>query len=112
MIHPTVNLRLVAISAALVASSAAATSAAAQKQSVPKQAVAAATDKPVDAQNDVVHLLLIMKTDKNGNISKEEFNHLVNAEFDLLSKNQPGVVNVKDLVNADSHAITISFTGK
>jgi len=112
MIHPPIHLRLVAIGATLVAATNWPDAAVAQKQSVPKQAVAATTEKSAVAENNVVKLLLIMKPDKNGNISREEFNKLVDAEFDLLAKNQTGMVNVKDLVQPDLHAKSISFLGK
>jgi precorrin-2 methylase len=111
MIHPTLTLRLIAGIAAMVAAFAAANPALAQKQSVPRQTVVTMTEKPVEAQDNVVQLLLLMKTDKSGNVSKEEFNKLVDAEFDLLAKNPSGVVNVKDLMQSDWHR-AMKFTGK
>jgi hypothetical protein len=54
----------------------------AQKASVPKS-----QDKVALGEGDVKQLLLLMDTDKNGKISKQEFMTFMEAEFQKLDKN-------------------------
>ena len=54
-------------------------SAFAQRQPVPKP-----PDKQALAEDEVKRLLLLMDTDKNGKISKQEWTKLMEAEFDRI----------------------------
>ncbi len=64
----------------------------AQKASVPKQpdTVAIASDK-------VIELLILMNTNKNGKISKQEFMKFMSTEFDRLDKGKEGELDVQEL---------------
>lgn len=42
-------------------------------------------------------LLQLMDTDKNGKVSKEEFMHFMEAEFDFADKNKDGELDPKEL---------------
>jgi EF hand len=42
-------------------------------------------------------LLLLMDTDKNGKVSKQEFMSFMEAEFDRLDVNHDGTLDVKEL---------------
>jgi len=42
-------------------------------------------------------LLLLMDTDKNGKVSKQEFMAFMDAEFDRLDTNHDGELDVKEL---------------
>lgn len=65
---------------------------------------AQAADKPKDkvalGEADVKQLLLLMDTDKNGMISKEEFMRFMEAEFDRLDKDKSGELDVKELTQS------------
>jgi hypothetical protein len=43
-------------------------------------------------------LLLLMDTDKNGKVSKQEFMSFMSAEFDKLDINHDGELDVKELM--------------
>jgi Ca2+-binding EF-hand superfamily protein len=62
----------------------------AQKASVPKK-------QAVLGQEEVRQLLLLMDTDKNGKISKQEWMKFMEAEFDRLDKDHSGDLDAKDL---------------
>jgi Ca2+-binding EF-hand superfamily protein len=64
----------------------------AQRASVPK-----AQDKIALAQPEVRQLLLLMDTDKNGKISKQEWMSFMEAEFNRLDKDHSGDLDAKDL---------------
>ena len=57
----------------------------AQKQATPKQPT-----KDSVAEENVKHLLLLMDTDKNGKISKQEWMKFMEAQFDTLDKDKKG----------------------
>lgn len=42
-------------------------------------------------------LLVLMDTDRNGVVSKEEFMHFMSDEFDRLDTNKDGVLDIKEL---------------
>jgi hypothetical protein len=63
-----------------------------QRASVPKQ-----QDKAVLASPHVQELLLLMDTDKNGKISKQEWMKFMEAEFDRLDKDKGGELTPKEL---------------
>ena len=64
----------------------------------------AATPKPQDklalGEAEVKQLLLLMDTDKNGKISKEEWMKFMEAEFDRLDKDKSGDLDAKDLTQS------------
>ena len=64
----------------------------AQKAAIPKT-----PDKYALAEEHARELLLLMDTDKNGKISKEEWMMFMEAEFDRLDKDKTGQIDVKEL---------------
>lgn len=64
----------------------------AQRADVPKH-----QDKVTLGSGKVKELLLLMDTDKNGKISKQEWMKFMEAEFDRLDKNKTGELDAKDL---------------
>jgi Ca2+-binding EF-hand superfamily protein len=66
--------------------------AAGQKASTPK-----AHDKAALGEGEVKQLLLLMDTDKNGKISKQEYMNFMAAEFDRLDKDKSGELDPKEL---------------
>jgi hypothetical protein len=64
----------------------------AQQASAPKS-----QDKLAKAEPEVKRLLLLMDTDKNGKISKQEWMTFMEAEFDRLDKDKSGELDVKEL---------------
>lgn len=54
-------------------------------------------NKSVLAQENVKELLLLMDTDKNGKISKQEWMHFMSAEFDRLDADKSGELDPKEL---------------
>ena len=64
----------------------------AQKENVPK-----AQDKIALSVDEVRQLILMMDTDKNGKVSKQEFMNFMSAEFDRLDKDKSGELDVKEL---------------
>ena len=67
----------------------------AQKASVPKQPT-----KDSMAQQNVKELLLLMDTDRNGKISKQEWMKFMEAEFDSLDKDKKGELDRKELLQS------------
>jgi hypothetical protein len=61
--------------------------------SVPKPA----PNKEALADNDVKHLLLLMDTNQNGKITKEDWMKFAESEFDRLDKNKSGELDPKEL---------------
>ena len=49
-------------------------------------------------------LLLLMDTDKDGMVSKQEFMAYMDAEFDRLDQNKDGKLDVKELTQLHMHA--------
>jgi len=64
----------------------------AQKASVPKP-----PDKLALGEEQVRQLLLLMDTNKNGKVSKQEYMAFMEAEFDRLDKNKSGDLDVNEL---------------
>ena len=64
----------------------------AQKSSAPKQQHNLAL-----GESEVKKLLLLMDTDNDGKVSKQEFMRLMEAEFDRLDKKKEGKLDVKEL---------------
>jgi len=67
----------------------------AQKAAVPKQ-----PDKNSLAQQNVRELLLLMDTDKNGKISKQEWMKFMDMEFDTLDKDKKGELDQNELLQS------------
>ena len=51
------------------------------------------------ALSPTVRLLQLMDTDKNGKVSKQEFLHFMEAEFDFADKNHDGELDPKELAH-------------
>ena len=83
---------LVIITAVLAAAAILGTSAFAQRASVPKP-----QNKTALRDNEVKQLLLLMDTDKNGKISKQEWMSFMEKEFDRLDVDHSGDLDAKDL---------------
>jgi len=66
--------------------------AAAQKASAPR-----AQDALAMGEEHVRELLLLMKADKTGNVSKQEYMRFMEAEFQRLDKAQEGQLNARAL---------------
>jgi biopolymer transport protein ExbD len=82
----------------------AAAAAAGQKASTPK-----AQDKKALGESDVKELLLLIDTDKNGKISKQEYMRFMEAEFDRLDKDKSGELDPNELRQSQlrvSHSFT------
>jgi hypothetical protein len=54
-------------------------------------------DKAALAAQDVKDLLLLIDTDKNGKISKQEWMKFMESEFDRLDKDKNGELDPKEL---------------
>ena len=54
-------------------------------------------DKLALGDNEVRQLLLLMDTDQNGKISKEEWMNYMSAEFDKLDTDKSGELDAKEL---------------
>jgi hypothetical protein len=81
--------------AALVATWAMLGTAVAQKAAAPKP-----QDKLTLGEGEVKQLLLLMDTDKNGKISKQEWMKFMEAEFDRLDKGKNGQLDAKELTQS------------
>jgi uncharacterized protein HemX len=66
-----------------------------QRAAVPRQPT-----KHSLAQQNVKELLLLMDTDKNGKISKQEWMTFMEAEFDALDKDKKGELDQKELLQS------------
>ena len=77
---------------ALMGAAALAGSALAQKAVTPKQ-----PNKGALAEENVKELLILMDTNKNGQISKQEWMRFMEAEFDRLDKGKKGELDPKEL---------------
>lgn len=76
----------------------------AQRASVPRT-----QDKIALGQDEVKQLLLLMDTDKNGKISKQEYMTFMEKEFDRLDKDHSGELDPKELTQSQlrvSHSFT------
>jgi Ca2+-binding EF-hand superfamily protein len=79
--------------------------AAAQKATTPKP-----QDKPALGEAEVRRLLLLIDTDENGKISKQEWMKFMEAEFDRLDKEKKGQLDVKELTQSKlrvSHPVSV-----
>ena len=82
----------------------------AEKASVPH---AVLPQEKVDVRLDQVkQLLLLMDTDKEGKISKQEFIRFMETQFDRLDKNRSGELNKTELKQSQSIANHPRYAGK
>jgi len=79
----------------------------AQKQPVPKP-----QGKQALAEGEVKQLLLLMDTDKNGKISKQEWMKFMGAEFDRLDKGKTGELDFKEIAQSRLRASRFANAGK
>lgn len=77
----------------LLAGGAAVQTAIAQKATGPK-------DKVMLGEPEVKELILLMDTDKNGKVSKQEFMAFMEAEFNRLDKDKSGELDAKELAQS------------
>jgi len=92
MLRRTNIVRAIVAIAVLVATWAIPGTAISQKAAVPKP-----QDKLALGENEVKQLLLLMDTDENGKISKQEWMKFMEAEFDRLDKDKKGQLDAKEL---------------
>ncbi len=68
-------------------------------QETPKQA-AKEEKKLAIGEHEAKRMLLLMDTDKSGKVSKQEFMHFMEQEFDRLDVNKDGELDVKELTQS------------
>jgi heme A synthase len=83
---------VVVVIAALVVTGAMVATAVAQKASATKP-----QDNLALGEGEVKKLLLLMDTDNDGKVSKQEFMRFMEAEFDRLDKKKEGKLDVKEV---------------
>jgi Ca2+-binding EF-hand superfamily protein len=105
MLTPKNRGRIIVVILTLVAAATILGTAAAQKASVPKR-----QDKLAMGEGEVKQLLLLMNTNSEGQVSKQEYMKFMEAEFAHLDKNKKGELNVKELTKPDLTASR--FAGK
>jgi 5S rRNA maturation endonuclease (ribonuclease M5) len=93
--------------AVLVATWAMLGTALAQKSSVPKP-----QDKLALAENEIRQLLLLLDTDKNGKISRQEFMKFMEREFERLDRDKSGQLDVKELAQSKLRVSHFTSVGK
>jgi hypothetical protein len=107
MLRHTNIVLVIVVMAALVATWVMPGTAVAQKAQTPKP-----QDKLAIGEAEVKQLLLLMDTDKNGKISKQEWMKFMEAEFDRLDKDKSGDLDAKDLQQSKLRASHFTTTGK
>ncbi len=85
----------IAIVAVLAAGAAMVGTAVAQKVTPKPQ------DKLAIGENEVRQLLLLMDTDQQGKVSKQEYMKFMEAEFERLDKGKSGELDVKELTQSN-----------
>jgi Ca2+-binding EF-hand superfamily protein len=93
--------------ALLIAMSAMLGPAVAQKAAVPKE-----QDKLALGEQELKQLLLLMDTDENGKISKQEWMKFMEAEFDRRDKDKNGQLDVKELTQSKLRVSHFKSAGK
>jgi hypothetical protein len=71
---------------------------------IAQKATPKAPDKVSLGADEVKQLLLLMDTDKNGKVSKQEFMNFMSAEFDRLDTDKSGELDVKELAQSQLKA--------
>ena len=88
----------------------------ASRSSVPtpptKASQAMPVDKPAIGMGEVRQLLLLMDTDNDGKVSKQEFMKFMNAEFERLDTNKNGDLDVKELTKSKVRVSHFASVGK
>jgi Ca2+-binding EF-hand superfamily protein len=79
----------------------------AQKVSVPR-----ALDKLALGEDEVKQLLLLMDTNENGKISKEEYMKFMEEEFKRLDKDKSGMLDPKELTESKVRVSHFAYVGK
>jgi hypothetical protein len=79
----------------------------AQKSAVPR-----VQDKLALGADAVKQLLLLMDTDKNGRISRQEWMNFTAAEFDRLDADKSGELDVKEIAQSKLRASHPVYVGK
>ena len=97
-----------AFSAVLIAICAALATAPAQTKAAAPQP----QDKLALAEGEVKQLLLLMDTNKNGKISKQEWMNFMEAEFERLDKDKSGELDVKELAQSQFRVSHFTSVGK
>ncbi len=98
---------LVLVAAVLATAWALIGTAIAQKAADPKL-----LDKLALGEQEVRQLVLLMDTDKNGRISKDEYMKFMEAEFDRLDKDKSGELDVKELKQSKLRVSHFASVGK
>lgn len=95
-----VSRRIIISAAGLFAASALQTASA---QDTANQDGAKKEKKLAEGEAEAKRMLLLMDTDKNGKVSKQEFMRFMEAEFDRLDVNKDGELDVKELTRSRVH---------
>ncbi len=103
----THNVRGIVVFAVLVAMQLFFGTVVAQKQSVPRP-----PDKLALGENQIKELVLLMDTSQNGKISKQEYMHFMEAEFNRLDKKKIGELDPKELKQPKLRRTQFSAVGK
>ena len=77
-----------------------------------KTGVAEPQNKVALQENEVKQLLLLMDTDKNGKISKQEWMNFMSTEFDRLDTDKSGELDPKELTLSRIRPSTFPAAGK
>jgi Ca2+-binding EF-hand superfamily protein len=77
-----------------------------------KAAVPKAQDKLALGEEQAKQLLLLIDTDKNGKISKQEWMKFMEAEFDRLDKDKRGQLDIKELGESRLRVSPFTSVGK
>jgi len=80
----------------------------AQRQAVPRRQ----PDRLALGEDDVKKLLLLMETNQDGKISKEEWMKFMEAEFDRLDKDKSGALDAKELTQSRLRPSAFAKAGK
>lgn len=106
MLSKANRVTVIVVMSALVAAGNMIGTAAAQKDSVPKP-----QNKLALGEDQVKQLLLLMETDPQGKVSKQQYMKFMEAEFERLDRDKKGELDVTAL----THTTTLSaarFAGK
>jgi hypothetical protein len=79
----------------------------AQKQPLKRQ-----PDRQLLADEEVKDMVLLMDTDKNGKISKDEWMKFMGKEFDRLDTDKSGSLDVKEIAQSKLRPARFANAGK
>lgn len=105
MLNRKNKVTIIAITSALLVAGGTLGTASAQKASVPKP-----QNKLAIGEDQVKQLLLLMETNPQGKVSKQEYMKFMEAEFERLDKEKKGELDVKQVAHANLTASR--YTGK